>query len=128
MEAFVFVFVFVFICFFPLLIKKKDYDDYNKEYKPKKKSYDEYTYEELLKTNDWHWKKSQILKRDNYRCTQCGNKNVPLQVHHKYYYKHPNGKFYYPWEYPNSCLISVCDDCHKALHKKYKTKIYVKDI
>lgn len=42
-----------------------------------------------------------------------------LNIHHVHYVK---GKF--PWEYDNDALITLCEACHKQLHKEAKTPIY----
>lgn len=45
-----------------------------------------------------------------------------LHVHHKYYvFGH------LPWEYKNEALVTVCHDCHVAIHEKERISVYVDD-
>ena len=81
------------------------------------------TYEDLLKTEEWKDKRDTILKRDDYKCRFCG-KACNLQVHHKYYSRYPNGQLAYPWNYPDEALITLCNVCHKKVHKSKKIKTY----
>jgi hypothetical protein len=84
---------------------------------------DKYEYESLLRTDEWKRKRKEILERDGNRCKWCGSSNN-LQIHHRYYEKYPNGKKVKPWDYPNEALITLCDECHKKAHEKYKIKSY----
>ena len=43
-------------------------------------------YKLQLKTEEWKIKRFSILKRDNFKCKKCGEKNN-LHVHHKFYEK-----------------------------------------
>ncbi|WP_299336649.1 hypothetical protein [uncultured Psychroserpens sp.] len=61
-----------------------------------------------LKSDAWKRKRYVVLKRDNWRCTYCGNKAT--QVHHTRYAKYNIGKEPIKW------LESVCYKCHNALH------------
>jgi len=73
-------------------------------------------YAELLLSDKWMEKRIRVFKRDGYRCQKCGaNKN--LNCHHTYY---TSGKK--PWEYPLSALLTLCKDCHTALHSETKIK------
>ena len=58
----------------------------------------------------WLKKRSIILERDNHQCVMCGSK-FSLQVHHLRY---SEGKK--AWEYPNSALVTLCDECHQKVH------------
>lgn len=80
-------------------------------------------YEKLLQDERWQDKRRAILQRDKYCCTKCGSE-INLQVHHKYYNKYPDGKKVNPWDYPNDALITLCNDCHKEVHKNKKIKTY----
>lgn len=40
-------------------------------------------YRQLLLDPIWKNKREEILKRDNYTCTECGAKGIALVVHHK---------------------------------------------
>lgn len=58
----------------------------------------------------WQELRQACLKRDGYRCAQCGSA-INLQVHH----------IHYPdvWgEESLDDLKTFCDDCHRKLHKE----------
>lgn len=81
------------------------------------------TYDNLLQDERWQNKRNEILQRDKHKCSYCGS-DINLQVHHKYYNKYPDGKKVTPWDYPNDALITLCNDCHKEVHKNKKIKTY----
>lgn len=54
-----------------------------------------------------------VLKRDNYTCQCCGAKNVKLHVHHKESRQIGSEA---PWN-----KITLCEDCHHAIHLGKKT-------
>ena len=64
-------------------------------------------YSEKLKDPRWQKLRLEILKRDNWMCQSCGEKDLVLHVHHRYYTK---GKE--PWEYPSKALLTLCGECH----------------
>ncbi len=68
-----------------------------------------YYRDKYLKSDDWKRKRYVVLKRDNWRCVYCGA--PATQVHHKRYAKRNIGKEPIKW------LVSVCDKCHKSLHR-----------
>ena len=72
-------------------------------------------YVELLKSPKWQKKRLQIMRRDKWRCVQCGWDEDQLHVHHKYYLKDKK-----PWEYPNDALITLCEGCHRWKKEKYE--------
>lgn len=51
------------------------------------------------------------MSRDGFKCNCCGNKEKQLHVHHRTYL---NGLK--PWEYDDSLLTTLCDDCHEKTH------------
>lgn len=69
-------------------------------------------YKEALLDPRWDQKRKIILKRDNYKCTDCGATNVKLHVHHIKYKEYGT----MPWDYDNDQLTSLCDKCHKKVH------------
>ena len=71
------------------------------------------TYKEKLKDRRWQKKRLRIFAFDNWECQRCHTENDKklLHVHHTEYI--PNKM---PWEYPDSLLITLCEDCHKKLH------------
>lgn len=78
--------------------------------KPKNAPTRKEQYHQQLEHPLWIRKRSQILKRDEYQCRLCGSTHS-LQVHHIKYSKDKKA-----WEYPNSDLITLCEDCHKKVH------------
>jgi len=101
-----------------------------------KKELNEITYFDLLGCNEWKSKRIEILKRDNFRCTECGkgqtiktfsgstevnffkngepnpeNLSVNLQIHHTLYIFNR-----LPWNYDNEDLKTLCNFCHEELH------------
>jgi len=50
----------------------------------------------------------QILSRDEFSCTKCGDDSNTLHVHHRYYIRNKD-----PWDYPEQILITLCENCHK---------------
>lgn len=67
-------------------------------------------YKTQIKSGKWLRKRDNILKRDDYKCTCCGNEN-DLHVHHLYYERNLKA-----WEYDNETLKTVCGKCHDMLH------------
>lgn len=54
------------------------------------------------------------LIRDSYRCQCCGDKKNKIIVHHLDCDKNNNSP---------SNLITLCDQCHRSLHKKYSNSL-----
>ncbi len=59
----------------------------------------------------WQKKRLEILQRDRFTCKYCESEEKTLHVHHKYYIKGRK-----VWDYHNSALITLCEDCHKDGH------------
>ncbi len=58
------------------------------------------------------WRKS-VYERDCYKCVKCGSK-VKINAHHIYSWKH------YPHlRYDINNGVTLCEECHKQIHKKY---------
>lgn len=66
-------------------------------------------YSELLKDPKWQRKRLEILQRDEFTCQYCQSSEKTLHVHHHYYIKERD-----PWEYHESALITLCEECHSA--------------
>jgi hypothetical protein len=64
-------------------------------------------YLELLRDPRWQRKRLEILERDGWECTFCGDTKTTLHVHHRYYKR---GKK--PWEYDDEALTTLCETCH----------------
>ena len=81
-------------------------------------------YADKFKDPRWQKKRLRILERDNWACQMCVAKHKSLHVHHLFYIKDIE-----PWEYEHRYLITLCDDCHKAVHKiNFKNEIVLKEI
>jgi len=74
-------------------------------------------YKDQIKSPKWQKKRLEILKRDEFTCQQCGNKELTLHVHHKHYNK---GAMI--WDYQGWELTTLCEDCHSVKHDKKETK------
>lgn len=77
-------------------------------------------YSEKLKDPRWQRKRLEVLQRDNFTCSCCGDDKSTLHVHHVKY----NGE---PWEVDSSLLVTFCELCHFA-HEFYKDVIIRKVI
>ena len=79
-------------------------------------------YSFLLEKREWGAKRSKILARDNYTCKRCGShesQDVHLQVHHSHYIYGLD-----PWEYKDSELITLCEECHSYVHAHNEVPVY----
>ena len=70
----------------------------------------EKTYFEKLKDPRWQKKRLDIMKRADFACECCGNKERTLHIHHGYY-----TKGYEPWDYDDDTLYCICEYCHEAI-------------
>lgn len=68
-------------------------------------------YKEKLKDPRWLKRSKEIKERDNHKCMICGVDTTRLNVHHLSYRKGAE-----PWEYEDSELATLCEDCHKMVH------------
>ena len=75
------------------------------------------TYAEKLKDPRWQKKRLEIMRRDEFACTMCGDSESELQVHHKEY--HSNAQ---PWDYSDEDLCTLCRECHVKV-KRLKERI-----
>lgn len=66
------------------------------------------TYSEKLKDPRWQKRRLSTLERYNWTCARCDSKTETLHVHHRYYVSGRD-----PWEYPDFCLVVMCQECHK---------------
>jgi hypothetical protein len=79
-------------------------------------------YAEDLLDEKWIKKRKKILRRDGFKCKMCGSNNN-LEVHHRYYiYSHK------PWDYSDSALVTLCESCHKIIHKTMTPFVYYRGI
>ena len=72
-------------------------------------------YAEKLRHPLWQKKRLEILSRDEFCCTLCGDHETELHIHHKEYKRGSE-----PWEYEDSVLQTLCKHCH-ALVENLKT-------
>lgn len=68
-------------------------------------------YNEQIKHPSWQRRRLEILSRDNFTCQICGSRDRALHVHHLVYEK---GRMI--WDYPDSRLITLCEECHECEH------------
>jgi hypothetical protein len=71
------------------------------------------SYKEQLQHPLWQRKRLEILERDNFKCRMCGDDESQLQVHHVIYMKDAH-----VWEYNNSLLLTLCNQCHEIETKE----------
>lgn len=69
-------------------------------------------YSEKLKNPKWQKRRLEIMKRDNFTCRFCGNKDETLNVHHVYYFGNMD-----PWEADDGQLITLCESYHLEMHE-----------
>lgn len=68
------------------------------------------SYRRMLRDPRWSQRRKEIMRRDGYRCRRCGE-NRHLNVHHRWYVYGRQ-----PWLYPDRCLITLCERCHRRVH------------
>jgi len=69
------------------------------------------SWKEQYKHPNWQRKRLEILKRDNFTCRMCLNKDDQLHVHHL---KYDKTKFI--WEIHEMYLVTLCHSCHEKEH------------
>lgn len=73
-------------------------------------------YSEKLKHPKWQKKRLEILNRDNFTCTLCGDTETELHVHHlKYTGSNPENS-------PNEDLETLCKICHLVKTNESESK------
>lgn len=68
------------------------------------------TYAEKLRDPRWQKRRLEVMERDRFTCFRCRSTDKTLNVHHLMYEK---GKS--PWDYNDSALVTLCEDCHKEV-------------
>lgn len=68
------------------------------------------TYTEKLRHPLWQKRRLEILSRDHFTCTLCGDKDTELHIHHNYYTDNTE-----PWEYQDDALTTHCRHCHAVV-------------
>jgi hypothetical protein len=74
------------------------------------------TYAEKLRDPRWQRRRLEIMERDCYECTNCGERTKELHVHHRLYQYGLD-----PWDYEDDLLTTLCTDCH-AEYKDFATE------
>jgi len=69
------------------------------------------TYAEQLKHPNWQRRRLEMLEHARFECTNCGDTETTLHVHHKQYIK---GRM--AWQYSNAELEVLCEKCHAIEH------------
>lgn len=64
-----------------------------------------------LDSPQWKAIKRQRLAIDRYTCQSCNQSGLSLEVHHLHYRTFKSESL--------SDLVSVCRNCHEAIHRKY---------
>ena len=64
-----------------------------------------------LNSPEWKSIKRQRLAIDRYTCQSCNQSGLSLEVHHLHYRTFKSESL--------SDLVSVCRNCHEAIHSKY---------
>ncbi len=65
------------------------------------------SYFEKLRDPRWQKRRLEVFEKDFWECQMCGNKELTLNVHHRYYIPRKQ-----PWEYPDEMLATLCENCH----------------
>lgn len=87
------------------------------------------TYSEKLKDPRWQRRRLEIMERADFSCEMCAAKDKTLHVHHKVYIKGHE-----PWEYEDSGLECLCEDCHEQTHhwrdvvKRFGSFLQIEDL
>lgn len=68
-------------------------------------------YSELLRDPRWQRRRLDIFSRANFKCESCDFGERTLNVHHKLYRAGAA-----PWQYADSELVCLCEDCHLKGH------------
>jgi len=66
------------------------------------------SYSLKLKDPRWQKKRLEILDRDQFTCTKCGDDETELHVHHHYYVYNKE-----LWDYDDNALSTLCTSCHR---------------
>lgn len=74
------------------------------------------TYLEKLRDPRWQKRRLEIMDRADFTCESCGFGDKTLNVHHRIYRKGVE-----PWDYPDSELQCLCENCHTLSHRSRQT-------
>ena len=68
------------------------------------------SYGELLRDPRWQRLRLEVMQRDGFACTLCGDTKSTLNVHHRHYERDRA-----PWEYQTEILRTLCESCHERV-------------
>ena len=71
------------------------------------------TYWQKLRDPRWQKRRLEILQRDKFTCRLCADDASTLHVHHLRYERGAD-----PWESLGFSLLTVCENCHEAMHQE----------
>ena len=71
----------------------------------------EMSYASQLRHPSWQKRRLEMLDRAGFECSNCGDAESPLHVHHRQYFKGRK-----VWEYSDEELCVLCEDCHAQEH------------
>lgn len=71
----------------------------------------EMNYGEQLKHPNWQRRRLEMLESAGFECSNCGDGDSPLHVHHRQYFKGRK-----VWEYEDAELCVLCEGCHAQEH------------
>ena len=81
-------------------------------------------YRKHLRSPEWFEKRKSVLKRDGFKCRNCGE-GKGLVVHHRQYHiDKKTGRFVNSWDYKLKYLITLCIGCHGEGHGQFKIVNY----
>ncbi len=66
------------------------------------------SYAEKLRDPRWQKMRLKVLEAAGWKCSDCKDEDVPLEVHHRIYL--PKRE---PWEYPLENFVACCGSCHE---------------
>jgi hypothetical protein len=66
------------------------------------------TYSDKLKDPRWQRMRLEVMRRDEFKCRDCGDAKSTLHVHHCFYEKGD------PWDTGANFLLTLCDSCHES--------------
>lgn len=75
------------------------------------------SYYEKLRDPRWQQMRLQVMERDKFKCTSCGDHTSTLNVHHRVPYRKNTD----PWEYELDELTTLCESCHEQLSEMVAT-------
>lgn len=70
-------------------------------------------YKEQILDPRWQKRRLEILNRDKFSCTYCGETKLTLHVHHTYYENDV-----YIWDAKDEYLTTLCCEHHKYFHDR----------